>query len=116
MCDSVALCLTIYSCRQDGGAEWVTPQFLEDHHFPAYRAQLVEANAEGVMCRRVAGISSEPMIALMMSVVLRAAATRFASARVTGGRVEFPHAFTHYFGPRCEASGMRLHLFRVIMK
>ena len=35
---------------QDGGAEWVTPQFLEDHHFPAYRAQLVEARAEGVMC------------------------------------------------------------------
>lgn len=32
------------------GEEWVTPQWLADQHLPAYRALMVDAESEGVMC------------------------------------------------------------------
>jgi beta-glucosidase len=34
----------------NAGEEWVTPQWLADQHLPAYRALMVDANSEAVMC------------------------------------------------------------------
>ena len=34
----------------NSGEEWVTPQWLADQHLPAYRALMVDAASEGVMC------------------------------------------------------------------
>jgi beta-glucosidase-like glycosyl hydrolase len=34
----------------NNGEEWVTPQFLADHHLPPYEAVLAGAGADGVMC------------------------------------------------------------------
>ena len=34
----------------NSGEEWVTPQWLADQHLPAYRALMVDGNAEAVMC------------------------------------------------------------------
>ena len=34
----------------NAGEEWVSPQWLADQHLPAYRALMVEGNAEAVMC------------------------------------------------------------------
>jgi len=34
----------------NAGEEWVTPQWLVEHHLPAYRALMVEGEAEAIMC------------------------------------------------------------------
>ena len=34
----------------NAGEEWVSPQWLADQHLPAYRALMVDGNAEAVMC------------------------------------------------------------------
>jgi len=34
----------------NAGEEWLSPQWLFDHHVPSYEAQMVEGQAEGVMC------------------------------------------------------------------